>query len=115
MKSRDRRNFSSIAAGAYAVWALIVYFVADHAWWPMFLYPFIWPVSYCFERILKYRLLTWLGADSPHPTPESFILFDRIAGAFYLIAGTLWVWLIGFLVLTCAERIFRSKASELAR
>src|ERR1700719_465951 len=99
MTDSRRRKLSSHAAGAYSLWAVFVYVFADHAWWPMFLYPIIWPVSYVFERVLKYPLLRWINTHQSHPTDAGLILFDRISGAFYVLGGAAWIWLLSYALL----------------
>src|ERR1700704_1031408 len=87
-------------AGIYFGWSLLVYFGTlcrrgdAHNWWPIFLYPLIWPLGWLYEEANS-ALLDWLVPE-PASVPESvFILSDRIAGGFYIVAGTIWFWLIG--------------------
>jgi hypothetical protein len=96
----DRRLFASSLAALYAAWGTLIYFFADHAWWPMFLYGLIWPMSYLFERVLKYPILNAIIRDQNHPTEAELNLFDRIAGVFYIVIGACWVWLLAFGIVT---------------
>jgi len=67
-------------AAIYLAWALLVFFGSlgseSHSWWPLFLYPIIWPWSLLFQAI----------ASS----------LGDFGYAFAFIAfGTLWIWFLG--------------------
>ena len=109
MTGSRRRALSCLAAGAYSAWAVFIYVFADHAWWPMFLYPIIWPLSYIFERVLKYPLLNWVNPDPNHPPDAGFLLFDRISGALYILGGAIWIWFLCFILLGLWNRSGRNR------
>ena len=100
------RALPYLLAVTYATWTLFIYFFADHAWWPFYLYRLIWPVSAVWEHSLRFPVFRWLSpATGPVPT-ETYILFDRISGAYYLLIGTLWVWGLGAALSRLATAIF---------
>jgi hypothetical protein len=78
-------------ASIYLVWSLLVFFGSlgseRHSWWPMFLYPVIWPLSLLFQLI---------GSASS----------DAVAATFYIVIGTIWIWLLGRLFSIVATRVF---------
>src|ERR1039457_2442844 len=89
-------------AGIYLGWSLLVLFcslcIGEHDVWRVLLYYIIWPVSAFYERLISPMLLDWLVTD-PKTAPnwlEAF--FYCVDGSFYVIVGTIWVWLIGRLV-----------------
>ena len=110
MKTVRFKKLPWYLAGTYLVWSLFVYFGSlgseAHSWWPLFLYPLIWPWSWV-ERLLIDRLLTnWLAPD-PKSAPESvWMLMDYLGGAFYIVVGTLWFWFLGKTVSLVSRRSF---------
>jgi len=107
------RSLPRWLAGVYFVWALVVYLFADHAWWPMFLYPLIWPVSALWEHNLNSIVLSWLRPASGPVPSEIYILFDRISGVFYLVVGTFWLWCIASLLSRLATVLFPIQSAQL--
>jgi hypothetical protein len=48
----------------------------------------------------------WLVPDPRSAPPWVWILNDYVAGAFYMIVGTIWVWLLGRVLSRVATLIF---------
>jgi hypothetical protein len=92
------------AGGIYLIYSLLVYFGSlggeGHDWWPMFLYPVIWPLSWLIEL-----------AGRAIYNPLNPIMDDYVSGAFYIIFGTIWAWLIGRLISIVATRFFPRQAA----
>jgi hypothetical protein len=82
-------------AGVYLVSSLLVFFgtmgTEGHAWWPLFLHYIIWPISLIFDWVSSI-FLERLPQSSPDST---FSVIDDVSGAFYIIAGTIWMWFLG--------------------
>ena len=94
-------------AGIYLAWGCLVFFGSlgsqSHSWWPIFLYPVIWPLSYCFQ-ILSSLLM---DAVFTRQTPSwAFTVYDYVAAVFYIGVGTIWVWWLGRLFSILATRLF---------
>lgn len=103
-----------VLAGLYFAFSVVGYVGSlghrDHAWWPMFLYPVIFPCSLLFEEVWKTPLREWLvagGSGLP-----SWVTLDRLAGAYYIVVGTLWLGLVGRLVSLASTRLFPLKYDE---
>ena len=83
-------------AGLYLIYSLLVYFGTlagvGHEWWPIFLYPIIWPLS----------LLLHLAENALPPTA----IGDYIMGGFYIVVGTVWMWLVGRLISLIGRKLF---------
>jgi hypothetical protein len=82
-------------AGVYLFCSLLVYFGTlgqeAHAWWPLFLYFIIWPLSLVYE-LVSAVCLDWL----PNTRPEwVWWVVDATSGAFYIVVGTIWIWFLG--------------------
>ena len=110
-----KRRFPKLAhwlAGIYLVWSLFVYFGSmmgrEHHWWPLFLYPIIWPVSAVYEFVSD-RCFDWLVPDARSAPGWVWTLHDGVAGAFYIIAGTIWVWFVARVVSRVGTWIFQSR------
>lgn len=93
----------------YLAWSSFVYFgsygTANHAWWPIFVYGPIWPWSWAIECLLD--PLQASLAPEPHATPESvFMAMDQVAGAGYIVIGSVWYWCLGKLVSIGATKLF---------
>jgi len=87
-------------AGCYCALSCLVYFGSlrseSHAWWPMFLFPLILPWSALHQFVIEPLLFHWISPN-PATTPGSFYtLNDYLAGAFYIVVGTLWWWFLGY-------------------
>jgi hypothetical protein len=86
-------------AGIYLCWSLFVYFGSlggnGHCWWPIMLYPVIWPWGVLYDSGIQPLLDGWL-APEPHAAPSWVWMFmDGLAGGFYIIWGTVWMWIVG--------------------
>jgi hypothetical protein len=99
-KSNARRlpRLASWMAGIYLVYSLLVYFGSlgreGHDWWPMFLYPIIWPLSWLIEL-----------ASRAIYNPLNPMMADHVSGAFYIVSGTVWLWLLGRLISIVVIRV----------
>ena len=86
-------------ASLYLVYGLVVFFGSlggeGHSWWPIMLYPVIWPLS------LLFQLATGSFLDSLSPA-----IYDYVAAAFYIGIGAIWVWCLGRLFSIVVTRIF---------
>lgn len=94
-------------AGIYLVYGLIVFFGSlggeGHSWWPIMLYPVIWPLSFIFQ--LGSSLL--MDAVFPHQTPSwAYIAYDYVAAVFYIGVGAIWVWWLARLFSKLVTRLF---------
>jgi hypothetical protein len=89
-------------AGLYLIYSLLVYFGTlvgvGHEWWPIWLYPVIWPLS----------LLLHLAENALPPTA----LGDYIMGTFYIVVGTVWMWLLGRLISMTVTKLFSQPHTE---
>lgn len=96
MAKRTRRSsiFANCLAGLYLIWSLLVYFGTlgreGHEWWPLFLYPVIWPLSYLIKSVDE--------AVPLGPTASASILNDFVVGVLYIVLGTIWLWFLGWLI-----------------
>ena len=93
---------------------MLVYFGSfqgEHQWWPIMLYPLIWPWSLFYET-LQSHLCDWLIPDPKTASAATWLIIDGVGGAFYIIAGTLWVWFLGKMVSLGVTRIFGKKQIE---
>jgi hypothetical protein len=84
-------------AGIYLAWSLLVYFGSlgsdGHAWWPVFLYPIIWPASALYEWATE-AFLDWQFSGSRQLSDSFYLMLDGIAGAYYIVIGSLWVYFL---------------------
>ena len=88
-------------------------FGREHQWWPLFLYPIIWPVSALYESVSD-TCFDWL-VPNPRSAPDWVWTFnDFIAGAFYIVAGTIWVWCLGRVFSIVVTRIFPLRDDNIA-
>ena len=96
-------------AGVYLAWSLFVFFGSlfgrSHEWWPLFLYFIIWPASALYH-FLSDLCFDWLVPDPKSAPTWVWTLNDYVAGAFYIIVGTMWVWFLGRVLSKVATRIF---------
>src|SRR3954447_22783904 len=96
-------------AGIYLVWSLFVFFGSlwgnSHEWWPIFLYPVIWPLSALYEAVSSV-CFDWLIPDPKSAASWIWKLNDYVAGAFYIIVVTIWVWWLGRVLSIGVTRIF---------
>ena len=96
-------------ASIYLVWSLLVYFGTlgrnGHAWWPLFLYFIIWPLSALYEAVSSV-CLDWLIPDPKSASVRIWTLNDCIAGAFYVVVGSIWIWCLGRTFSILATRFF---------
>jgi hypothetical protein len=99
---RKKPPFSKLAwwlAGIYLGWSLFVYFSTlggvGHDWWPIWLFPLILPWSAVHQFMIDPILTHWI-IPNPRSAPASaWIELDHIAGAYYIVIGTIWYWIIG--------------------
>jgi len=96
-------------AGVYLAWSLFVFFGSlfgrSHEWWPLFLYFIIWPASALYHFVSD-LCFDWLVPDPKSAPTWVWTLNDYVAGAFYIIVGTIWVWFLGRVLSRVATRIF---------
>jgi hypothetical protein len=110
-----KRRFPKLGrwlAGVYLLWSVVVFFGSlgsdSHDWWPIFLYPITWPLSILHGSV-ESRCLDWL-IPNPRTAPTwVWTLNDYLAGAFYIIVGTIWVWFIGRVLSGVATVMFAFK------
>src|SRR2546423_13288746 len=94
-------------AGLYLIYGLLVFFGTlwgrHHEWWPLFLYPVIWPLSF----VLNWSSSLLLDALFPHQTPTwAYVAFDCAGGVLYVGVGALWLWWLGRLFSLLLTRLF---------
>jgi hypothetical protein len=101
---------SRVLAWLYLVWSCLVYFASmtgEHEWWPLFLYPLIWPLG------LVYNVVSWPMFEMlvPVPNARQYMLYDHISGAFYIVGGTIWLTCLGLALTVLAKRVlgFRTR------
>jgi len=89
-------------AGIYLAWSCLVFFGGrggqGHEWWPIFLYPLIFPWSFLYDLVIEPPLANWLAPDATAAPGSAWVLMDNLAGAYYIIVGTLWFWFLGKMV-----------------
>jgi hypothetical protein len=99
MKRRRLPKMARWLASIYLAWSVLVFFGSmgsdSHSWWPIFVYPIIWPLSMIFEHVGS------AFADKIQP-----VFYDYVAGAFYIGVGTTWIWWLGHLTSIVATRLF---------
>ena len=85
-------------AGIYLAWSLLVFFGSlgseSHSWWPTFLYPIIWPLSFGIQKL-------------------DFVSSDVGYAVFYILAGTIWIWAIARLFSAVVTRLFPFKDEKI--
>jgi hypothetical protein len=93
-----KRRFPKLAhwlASIYLAWSLLVFFGSlgseSHSWWPMFLYPVIWPLSLLFQVV---------------SSAVGYAAYDYVAATFYIVVGTVWIWWLGRLLSTLTTLLF---------
>jgi hypothetical protein len=68
------------------------------------LYPIIWPWGLLYDSAQSYlcdRLI-----PNPHAASSTtWVVIDGLAGAFYIIVGTLWIWFLGKIISLAATRV----------
>ena len=101
-------------AGIYLIFGLVVFFGSlgsdSHSWWPIFLYPVIWPLSFGFQ--LGSSLL--MDAVFPDQTPAwAYVTYDCVAAFFYIGVGSVWVWCLCRLFSIVVTRIFPVKDDKI--
>jgi hypothetical protein len=92
-----RSKLAPWVAGVYLVWSVFVYFGTlgsdGHNWWPIFLYPIIWPISALYEWAIE-AFLDSQYPDARQVSNSFYLMLDRAAGAYYIVIGTLWVYFV---------------------
>src|SRR5882672_6225300 len=100
MATMKRRlpNLARWLAGIYLIWSLFIFFSTlgseAHSWWPIWLYFIIWPLSALYE-VVSSVCLEWLIADPKTAASWMWTLNDYVAGTFYTLVGTIWIWCLG--------------------
>jgi hypothetical protein len=98
-------------AGIYLAWSLLVFFGSlgseSHSWWPIFLNPIIWPLGTLYD-LASSVCLDWLAPDAHSAPAWIWTANDYVAGAFYIVVGTIWVWFLGRLLSRGARRYLSS-------
>ena len=112
MSVARNRTLPRWLASAYFLWSLLVYFGTlghdGHSWWPIFLYPLIWPLGWIHHEAQSYYFHRFVPEPSSAPA-SVWIYNDWIAGAFYIVVGTAWLWLVGTLLSRAATRFFQQE------
>ncbi len=102
MKKRRLRSLPYWLGAAYLAWSIFIYYPREqgdlHSWWPLFLYPLIWPLSLAIETALR-AVQPALG-----DTDSGFRVYDHLAGGLYIVGGTGWWWCLGRLASKVATR-----------
>jgi hypothetical protein len=118
MNPRRFRKLPLWLASIYFLWSLLVYFGSlgssgdAHSWWPLFLYPLIWPLG-ALHKYFESAFMDWLAPDRESAPESIYILNDGIAGGFYILVGTAWFWFIGRLISFAITKLFpRTKNNE---
>jgi hypothetical protein len=98
------------AALLYFGWSSLQFFgslgSAGHAWWPVLLYPLIWPVSLVIEQG-SLALFTLLFGDTP---PDSYwLVLDHVSGFLYIVGGTIWIWFLATVLPKLGSKSFRGR------
>ncbi len=87
---RWKKRIPRIAASLYFAWSCFVYFGTlggnGHEWWPIWLYPIIWPLGLAYDAAEDYVLRHLFSGIT------NWMMADYASGAFYIGAGTLWIW-----------------------
>jgi hypothetical protein len=102
-------------AGIYLAWSLFVFFgtlgSVGHDWWPLWLYFIIWPLSALYDWLSLTCLDWWF--PNPKTTPIWVFTFnDYVAGTFYIVVGTIWVWFLGRVFSKILTRLFPFKINK---
>src|SRR5690242_10220240 len=101
MNNRRLPRLSRWLAGLYLVWSLFIYFGTlgreGHSFWPLWLYFIIWPLSLA-HNVVSSACQDLLFPDTKSTPNWAYALNDYMAGAFYIIVGTMWLWFLGVLI-----------------
>ena len=101
--------------GIYLCLSLYSYFGSmggeGHSWWPIFLYPIIWPWGLVEHELTSY-LCNQFIPDPKAASATTWIIVDALGGAFYIIIGTLWIWFVGKVISLGATRLFPIKGNK---
>jgi hypothetical protein len=99
-------RFRNTVAGVYFTWSLLCFFGSigsdGHSWWPIFLYPLIWPLSPGIERLDDFALNL---VDPAAVQPSFWTINDYAMGFLYIVGGTAWWWLISTLLFKLCARV----------
>ncbi len=75
-----------------------------HEWWPVSLFPLILPWSAVHQFLLDPILTKWLIPQSGSVPDSAWMELDYITGAYYIIVGTIWFWIVGKIILRIFSR-----------
>ena len=79
----------------YFAWGSFVFFFAG-PWWPIFVYPIIWPLSLGIDALMHHIYpLVEVAARSDNSV---WIHTDWLAGFLYVALGAAWVWLLTHII-----------------
>ena len=102
MANESTKHIATWASGAYALWAVLTFVLtlggAGHAWWPILVYLPTWPFG------ILLRLADEAISDV---IPRHPVMMDVAGGLVFLIGGTIWVWLLTYLVARAIVRCYR--------
>ena len=111
MKGRFPKLARSVA-GIYLGWSLLVFFGSfeseSHSWWPIFLNTIIWPLGAIYQWLDSW-FLAGLTSNSQTLPAWGWALDDYLAGAFYIVMGTVWIWFLGRLFSLLVTRVLRDE------
>lgn len=117
MKTPRFKKLSWWFAGVYLAFSALVYFGSlgseSHSWWPIFLYPLIWPLGWIEHSLVQPMLDGWLAPDPKSAADSVWVTIDRISGGYYIVIGTLWFWVLGKLLARVADLFIPRKESWL--
>jgi hypothetical protein len=57
--------------------------------------------------------MKWLIPDPRSASPAAWMQLDYFAGAFYIVVGTLWYWVIGKMISRIATRRQLNEVNEI--
>ena len=69
------------------------------------LYPIIWPWGWLYKIAADPLLDAWLTPEPKLAPGWVWLFMDRVCGAFYIIWGTLWLWIVGKTISITATRL----------
>jgi hypothetical protein len=79
-----------------------------HSWWPIFLWPVIFPISFLFD-IVSDVALDWLVPDPKAAPNWVWSAYDWVSGCFYIVAGSAWMFYIGKCLSFIFDRLSRRR------
>jgi hypothetical protein len=99
-------RFRNVIAAIYFAWSMLQFFGSigsdAHSWWPLTLYPLIWPLSIGIDQLYHVGLIFF----DPKLIPLWFwTMNDYISGFLYIFVGTVWLWLISTFLYKAVARV----------